>query len=112
MSKIEQNIIQLISKQNLLDNGDKLLIALSGGPDSLFALQFFHKFKSKFGIDIAAMHVNHLLRGDESDKDENFCKYLCGELDVDFCSVKVDVKLFARKNKQSIPRKCLQNHPR
>jgi len=48
------------------------------------------------------MHVNHLLRGDESDKDENFCKYLCGELDVDFCSVKVDVKLFARKNKQSI----------
>jgi len=99
--KIEQNIIHFISKQKLLEKGDKLLIALSGGPDSLFALQFFHKFKSKFGIDIAAMHVNHLLRGDESEKDEMFCKSLCKELNINFSSVKVDVKLFASEMKQS-----------
>jgi len=102
VSKIEQNIIQLISKQNLLDNGDKLLIALSGGPDSLFALHFFNKFKSKFGIEISAMHVNHLLRGDESDKDEIFCESMCKELNIKFTSEKVDVQGFANNNKQSI----------
>ncbi|MCF6268714.1 MAG: tRNA lysidine(34) synthetase TilS [Melioribacteraceae bacterium] len=100
--KIEQNIIHFISKQKLFENGDKLLIALSGGPDSVFALQFFHKFKSKFEIEITAMHVNHQLRGDESDGDEVFCKLLCEEVGVSFVSVKVDVKTFADKNKQSI----------
>lgn len=100
--RIEQNIIHFISQQKLLEKGDKLLIALSGGPDSVFALQFFHKFKVKFGIDIAAMHVNHSLRGDESDKDEMFCKSLCERLNISFLSVKVDVKTFANKNKQSI----------
>ena len=100
--RIEQNIIHFISQQKLLEKGDNLLIALSGGPDSVFALQFFHKFKVKFGIDIAAMHVNHSLRGDESDKDEMFCKSLCEKLNTNFLSVKVDVKRFANKNKQSI----------
>lgn len=100
--KIEQNIIHFISKKKLVGKGDKLLIALSGGPDSIFALHFFHKFKSKFEIDIAAMHVNHLLRGDESDGDEIFCKSLCKKLSIKFSSVKVDVKTFAEKKKQSI----------
>ncbi len=100
--RIEQNIIHFIFQQKLLEKGDKLIIALSGGPDSVFALQFFHKFKVKFGIDIAAMHVNHSLRGDESDKDEMFCKSLCERLNISFLSVKVDVKKIANKNKQSI----------
>ena len=102
MSKIEQNIIQFISKQELLEKGDKLLIALSGGPDSLFALHFFHKFKSKFGIEISAMHVNHLLRGDESDQDEIFCDSFCKDLNINFTSLKVDVKGYADNNNQSI----------
>jgi len=102
MSKIEQNIIQFISKQELLEKGDKLLIALSGGPDSLFALHFFLKFKSKFGIEISAMHVNHLLRGDESDQDEIFCDSFCKDLNINFTSLKVDVKGYADNNNQSI----------
>lgn len=48
------------------------------------------------------MHVNHLLRGDESDRDEIFCESLCKELSINFSSVKIDVKTFANKNKQSI----------
>ncbi len=100
--KIEQNIIHFISKEKLLEKGDKLLIALSGGPDSVFALHFFNKFKSKFEIDVTAMHVNHLLRGSESDGDEVFCNSLCKELSIDFLSIEVDVKTFAKKKKQSI----------
>ena len=95
--KIEQNIIHFISKEKLLEKGDKLLIALSGGPDSVFALHFFNKFKSKFEIDVTAMHVNHLLRGNESDGDEVFCNSLCKELSVDLLSIEVDVKTFAKK---------------
>jgi tRNA(Ile)-lysidine synthase len=102
IKKIEQNISHFISNQQLLQRGEKLLIALSGGPDSVFALHFFHKFKSKFGIDIAAMHINHQLRGENSTKDELFCEALCDKLNIEFTSQKIDVKVFAKKEKQSI----------
>jgi len=100
--KIEQNIIHFISEQNLLKSGDRVLIALSGGPDSVFALHFFNKFKLKLGIEVYAFHVNHQLRDYHSEEDKDFCRVFCSELNIPFASVKVDVKSFASINKQSI----------
>ena len=99
---VEQNIIRFIENHQLVVKGDKLLIAFSGGPDSLFALWFFHKFKSKLKIELSALHVNHSLRGKESDADELFCKTFCEKNKIEFNSVKVDVKKTASENKESI----------
>ncbi len=98
----EQNIIRFINAHNLVQKGDKLLIALSGGADSVFALHFFYKYKLKFGIELFAFHINHSLRGKESDGDELFCKSICKTLNIQFNSKKVDVKEFAKENKESI----------
>jgi len=99
---IEQNIIRFITNYNLVQKGDKLLIALSGGADSIFMLHFFHKYKSKYRIEISALHINHSLRGDESDKDELFsCEY-CKQIGIPFFSETINVKEFAKQNKQSI----------
>jgi len=98
----EQNIIRFIENNQLVVKGDKLLIALSGGADSLFALWFFQKFKSKFKIELSALHVNHSLRSKESDDDELFCKSFCEKNKIEFNSVKVDVKKTASENKESI----------
>ncbi len=99
---IEQNIIRFIAEHNLVGKGDKLLIAFSGGADSLFALNFFYKFKLKYGIELSAFHINHLLRGSESDGDEQFCKSFCEELNIQFGSTTVDVKALAKQNKESV----------
>nr|MDA3860721.1 tRNA lysidine(34) synthetase TilS [Melioribacteraceae bacterium] len=99
---IEQNIFCFIKSHNLVQKGDKLLIAFSGGADSFFALQFFYKFKSKFGVELSALHINHSLRGNESDNDELFCKSVCENLDIQFTSLKIDVKKTAKRNKESI----------
>ncbi len=98
----EQNIIRFINNHKLLQKGDKLLIAFSGGPDSVFALQFFNKYKSKFGIELSALHINHSLRGKESDEDALFCKSFCENLDIQFRFQKINVKEFAKENKESI----------
>ena len=98
----EQNIIRFINNHKLVQNGDKLLIAFSGGPDSVFVLQFFNKYKSKFGIELFALHINHSLRGKESDEDELFCKFFCKNLNIQFNSQKVNIKEFAKQNKESI----------
>jgi len=99
---IEQNVIKFIERHNLLFGVKKIIIALSGGADSVFALHFFYKYKKKYNIKILAVHVNHNLRGKESDKDEKFCEELCKTYNVDFYSASVDVKQLAKNKKLSI----------
>ncbi|MFH2031744.1 MAG: tRNA lysidine(34) synthetase TilS [Bacteroidota bacterium] len=100
--KVEEKIFKLIKDDRLIESGDKLLIALSGGPDSVFALHFFIKFKKKYKIEIAAFHLNHMLRGKEADKDELFCEKLCAQFEVSFFKEKSDVKKIAKANKKSV----------
>jgi len=99
---IEQKVIKFIEQNALITEGDKILIALSGGGDSVCALNFFYKFKEKYKIEIAAVHVNHNLRGKNSDEDEIFCKEVSEEFHIKFISKKVDVKNFAKEKKISI----------
>ena len=102
MKATEQKVLRFIKENDLIKSNDKILIALSGGPDSIFLLHFLNKFKNKFKIKLGAVHINHLLRGKESDRDEIFCEAVCKELDIPFYSVRKNVKAFARKNKLSI----------
>lgn len=102
MKIIEQKVIRFISENELIVPGDRLLIALSGGPDSVFLFHFIKKFEKKYKISFGAVHINHLLRGKDSDTDENFCKKLCKEFEVEFHLKKKDVKSYAKKNKLSL----------
>lgn len=102
MKIIEQKVIRFISENELIIPGDRLLIALSGGPDSVFLFHFIKKYQKKYKISFGAVHVNHLLRGKDSDADENFCKKLCKEFEVEFHLKKKDVNSYAKKNKLSL----------
>ena len=99
---LEQAVINFINKNGLIPEASKILIGLSGGADSVFALYFFRKYSKKFKISLAALHVNHNLRGKESLRDEKFCENLCKELHVEFYSRRINVRSFAKKNKKSL----------
>ena len=100
--KIDQKVINFITEKKLVNKNDKILVALSGGPDSVFLLYFLNKFKKKFQVSIGAFHLNHKLRGNDAEDDLNFCRDLCSLLDIDFFSINKNVKLYAKKNKISI----------
>jgi len=102
LKKIEQKTLNFIDQKNLINKGDKVLIALSGGPDSVFLLYFLFKYKTKLKIDLGAMHINHRLRGTDSDTDQKFCKSLCKKYKVNYYTKNRNVKAFALKNKISI----------
>lgn len=102
MNATEQKVLRFIYENDLIFSGNKILIALSGGPDSVFLLHFLNKFKKKFRIEIGAVHLNHLLRGKESDRDELFCKTICQETKIPFFSTRKKVKSFSLKNKISL----------
>jgi tRNA(Ile)-lysidine synthase len=102
MKKTEQKVIEFISQHKLLEHGDKLLIAFSGGPDSVFALHFLSKYARKYKIDISAIHFNHGLRGKEADRDELFSKQFCEKYNFTISVKKLDVKNYSKQNKVSI----------
>ncbi|MBE0572825.1 MAG: tRNA lysidine(34) synthetase TilS [Ignavibacteriaceae bacterium] len=99
---IEQKAIKFIDENHLIEKGDKILVALSGGADSIFLLSFLIKFKKRFGIEIAAFHLNHKLRGKSANADEKFCSDFCKQNKIEFICVKKDVKSYAKKLKLSV----------
>ncbi len=101
MKKIEQKVLKFINEKKLIEKNDKVLVALSGGPDSVFLLHFLKKYSAKFKITFGAVHINHLLRELQANKDELFCKQLSEKLDIPFYSVRKNVKSFAVKEKVS-----------
>ncbi|OIP60557.1 MAG: tRNA lysidine(34) synthetase TilS [Ignavibacteria bacterium CG2_30_36_16] len=102
MKTTEQKVLKFIDEKKLISKYDRVLVALSGGSDSVFLLHMFCKYKNKFKLEIGALHINHKLRGEASDKDEEYCKSLCSSLSVEFFSIKKDVKDYSSKNKISI----------
>jgi tRNA(Ile)-lysidine synthase len=65
-----------------LGQGEMILLALSGGADSVALLHALREIEGRFGFHLASAHFNHRLRADESDRDEAFVRDLCAQLDV------------------------------
>ncbi len=102
IKSLESKTLEVISKYSMITPGDKILIALSGGADSVFLLYLLVKYKKYFNIELAAIHINHGLRGDSADADEKYSRDICKEFQVEYYSEKVDIKDFAKKNKYSL----------
>ena len=75
----------------MFDKGDKVIVAVSGGPDSTCLLYILNGLKEELGITLVGAHINHCLRGDESDKDEEYAKETCESLGMNFYSKKIDI---------------------
>ncbi len=75
-----------------------VVVALSGGADSVSLLRALIAPESGLCADIRACHLNHGLRGAESDADEVFCRRLCDRLGVPLISKKIDVNAFREKH--------------
>ncbi len=80
LNKLEQ----FIRRNRLLDQGDRVICAVSGGADSMALLMGLYLIKEKLGITLEAAHFNHCLRGSESDEDETFVREFCKGLDLPF----------------------------
>lgn len=88
-----------INDNKLIQKCDKILVALSGGPDSICLLNILNSFKEEFDIEIAAAHINHMLRGEESIKDEEYSREMCKKLNIEFYSIQIDIdKISKEKN--------------
>ena len=96
-----ENLVQSIISQRLICENDRILLALSGGPDSVFLLHVLKEIQKQIPVSLYAVHVNHHLRGDDSDADQLFVQRLTDNLDVQLAVCHVDVESFAAQENVS-----------
>lgn len=85
-----------------LDAQEPILLGLSGGADSSALLIMLAEYAKQVGSRIYAAHLNHGIRGDEADRDEQFCKELCSRVGVEFFSKKLDIPSIASASGESV----------
>lgn len=88
-------------RYSLFEYGDKIIVALSGGADSVCLLHILCSLKEKFNLTIYAAHLNHGIRGEEAERDEQFCKILCKNYDVRLFTEKKDIPKLAKARGKS-----------
>ncbi len=99
----KQKVKDTIRKYNLIENGDNLVLGISGGPDSLAMLYIINELQKEFqkegiSFDFSVAHINHMIR-EEASEDEEFVKNTCQNLGVKFFSKSIDVKQIAHTKK-------------
>ena len=92
------NVIQC---HKMLTQGHHVLIGLSGGPDSVALLLMLIALQPRFDLTLGVAHINHCLRGDESDRDEAFARTLAETHHLPFYLARIDVPARAKAEKRS-----------
>lgn len=83
-------------------NAPVVFTALSGGADSVALHLALHELSKEYGFILKAVHINHMIRGEEADRDEDFCRSLCQRLDTELKAVKVPVPEYAAQRRLSL----------
>ncbi|MBV7276386.1 tRNA lysidine(34) synthetase TilS [Clostridiaceae bacterium UIB06] len=96
-----ESVLKTIRTNNMFSKGDKVIVAVSGGPDSICLLHILYALKDELQITLYAAHVNHCLRGEEANEDELYVKRFCENLNIEFRSKRVDINQMAETRKMS-----------
>ncbi len=89
---IPAKVLNTIEKAAMVSPGDLVLVAFSGGPDSTALLHMLYALREELDCELAAAHLNHMLRGRESDEEESWCARFAASLGIEFRSRKLDVR--------------------
>lgn len=94
---MKEKVLETIKKYNLIENGDKVVLGVSGGPDSISMLDILNEIKQdKFKIVVA--HINHMIR-EEAKYEEQYVQNYCEKNNIEFFVKRIDVLNLANNNK-------------
>ena len=99
---MEQKAWRTLGEYELITAGDRVTVALSGGADSVALLLLLHQWTEEFTLQLSAVHLNHLLRGEEAERDEQFVIALCRQLSVPLAVARTEVAALAKVRRCSV----------
>lgn len=98
----EAQVRRTLRKYGMLNPGEHVVAGVSGGADSTALLLLLAGIASEFNLTVTAAHLNHGIRDEEADADEDFVRQLCVESGIPFISEKIEVKQHALASKQNL----------
>ena len=93
---LEEKVFNIIQKYKMLKKGDRVVIGVSGGPDSISLLNILNYLKERLNIKIYVAHVNHMIRK-EADEESEYVRDFCAKLNIEFFMKKIDVENEAKR---------------
>jgi tRNA(Ile)-lysidine synthase len=99
---LQDKVLNTIKKYNLLTQGEKVVVGVSGGPDSICLLHALFVISKILDINLFVFHLNHMLRGEEADKDEDYVIGVCKKLEIPLLTKSVNIKRVAQEEGLSI----------
>jgi len=97
-----QKIKGTIKQDGLVSTGDSVLVALSGGPDSVALLHLLSRLRRPLKLTLLAVYVNHGIRPRAAKREERFCRELCDRLSIELTIVSGDIPALSKKNKRGL----------
>ncbi len=95
-------IRDFIQREQMLSNGDSVLIGLSGGADSVALLRVLLALREEYNLKLSCAHINHGIREGAAGRDMEFCKALCEKFAVPISVLESDVKKKAKEHRLSV----------
>lgn len=102
LEPLEQQVLRFIQKERLISSPSCLLVAVSGGPDSICLLHILVKLRGELGITLHIAHLNHKLRGAESEADARYVSKLAHRLGIPATIEERDVKAYQAQQHTSL----------
>jgi tRNA(ile)-lysidine synthase len=96
---LKEEVLKTIETYNLIEKNDKIVIGVSGGPDSICLLHVLYGLKEKLGIEIVVAHVNHMLR-DVADLETEYVQSFCKKLGIECYVKKADILEISKTQKK------------
>ena len=97
-----REILKLNEEYNLIENNDTIVVGFSGGPDSVFLVEMLKKLQDFFKFKIYLVHINHLLRGEDADADENFSYDYAKRNNLEIFVKRTPIKEIAKKTGKTL----------
>lgn len=88
---MKEKVIDTIKKYKLIEKGDKIVLGVSGGPDSIAMLDILKDLRNKFEFEIYVCHLNHMIRGQEAINDQKYVEQYCNKNQIEFFTKNVNI---------------------
>lgn len=100
--ELKERVFDFTRRHELLPRGETVLVGVSGGPDSVCLLHILVTLRERLGIELHLVHLNHMLRGVESDADAEYVSQLATELGLAVTIERRDVRAFQTRHHLSL----------
>lgn len=99
---MREKVLEYIEKYHMIEKKDGILVAVSGGPDSICLLHILKWMEKPYQLRLVAVHVNHMLRGENAYRDERYVREVCKSWDIPCHVYRANIKKISKERGISI----------